>query len=103
MMRSIGFMKFDPNGVDAANIISPTISPTIRHTASGPLVINPVSVPIPLVFLRHSITISIETAIKNISTMTPKAPAVVKTILPLLIKALPQKKTNTKPQEMRSR
>ena len=103
MMRSIGFIKFDPNGVDAANIISPTTSPTIRHTASGPLVINPVIVPMPFVFLRHSITISIEIAIKNISTITPKAPAVAKVILPLLMRALPQKKTMTKPQEMRSR
>ena len=102
-MRSIGFMKFDPNGVDAANMISPTMSPTIRHTASGPLVINPVSVPIPFVFFRHSITISIETAIKNISIMTPKAPTVAKVTLPLLMRALPQKKINTKPQEMRSR
>lgn len=103
MISSIGFMKFDPSGVDAANMISPTMSPTIRHTASGPLVINPVSVPIPFVFLRHSITISIETAIKNISTMTPKAPAVARVILPLLMRALPQKKTNTKAQDIKSR
>ena len=103
MISNIGFIKFEPSGVDAANIISPTTRPTIRHTASGPLVINPVSVPIPLVFFRHSITISMETAIKNISIMTPKAPAVARVILPLLMRALPQKKTNTKAQEMRSR
>lgn len=92
-------MKFDPSGVDAANIISPAMSSTIRHTASGPLVINPVSVPIPFVFLRHSITISIETAIKNISTMIPKAPTVAKVKLPLLMRALPQKKTKLRPRK----
>ena len=96
-------MKFEPRGVEAAKIISPTIRPTRRHTASGPLVINPVRVPIPFVFFRHSMTISIEIAIKNISIMTPTAPAVARVRSPLLKRALPQKNTKTNAQEMRSR
>ena len=103
MKRSTGFMKFEPSGVEAAKIISPTTRPTMRQTASGPLVINPVRVPIPLVFFKHSITISMETAIKNISTIIPKAPAVANRVLPLLMRALPQKNTKTRAQEMKSR
>ncbi len=45
--RRTGFMKLDPKGVEAANTTSPTSIPTSTQTASGPLVINPVNVPIP--------------------------------------------------------
>lgn len=95
-------MKFEPSGVDAAKIMSPAIRPTSRQTASGPLVINPVIVPMPLFFFRHSIIISIARAIRTISKITPEAPINARFISPPKIRALPQKKTSTSIQMTRS-
>ena len=71
---NIGFMKLEPRGVDAAKIMSPAIKPTSRHTASGPLVMKPVNVPILLLFFKHSMMISMAREMRSISMITPDAP-----------------------------
>ena len=101
--RRRGFMKLDPKGVEAANIKSPTSKPTSKQTASGPLVIKPVSVPIPLWFLRHSMIISMATPMQSISMMIPAAPAVASKAFPSKSRELPIKKTKTKAQATKSR
>ncbi len=100
--RRMGFMKLDPKGVEAAKIKSPTSKPTSRQTASGPLVMNPVNVPIPLLFLRHSIIISMATPMQSIAMMIPAAPAVADRIFPPKRRELPIKKTRTNTQAIRS-
>ena len=102
MMSRMGFMKFEPSGVDAAKITSPAIRPTRRQTASGPLVINPVMVPMPLFFFRHSIIISIASAMRTISKIIPEAPINDRLISPPNNRAHPQKNTSTSIQMMRS-
>ena len=102
-MSKIGFMKLEPSGVDAAKIISPTIRPTSRQTASGPLVIKPVNVPMPLVFFRHSMITSMANPISIISTIMPNAPAKARRVLPPEIKELPPKKQSTRDQAIKSR
>lgn len=100
---SRGFMKLEPKGVDAAKIMSPTSKPTTRQTASGPLVINPVKVPIPRVFFRHSIIISMAKPMSIISTMIPVAPINAKRVLPPESRELPPKKQRTRDQAIISR
>ena len=101
--RRSGFMKFEPKGVEAAKMISPATSPTRRQIASGPFVIKPVIVPIPLVSLSASIISSIETLIRSISKIIPPAPIKANWRLPLKIRALPQKKNMTNNHTIRSR
>lgn len=101
--RSIGFMKLDPNGVEAANIMSPTSNPTSKQTASGPLVINPVNVPMFFMFLRHSMVISIAKPMRNISRITPAAPTEARRTFPPKSRELPVKNIRTSTQAIRSR
>lgn len=70
----MGLIKLDPSGVEAAKTMSPINRPTSRQTASGPLVIKPVNVPILLVFFRHSMSISMAKPIQSMLTMIPAAP-----------------------------
>lgn len=101
--KRIGFMKFEPRGVDEAKIMSPTNRPTIRQTASGPFVIKPVSVPIPLVSLRVSIIISMEIPIRSISKIIPLEPMKAIWTLPSKRSAEPQKKRMTSIHTARSK
>ena len=101
--RSKGFMKFDPKGVEAAKTMSPTSKPTSKQIASGPLVINPVMVPILLLFFRHSMHISMAKPMQSISTIIPTAPAEASRTFPPKSRELPIKKTRTRAQATRSR
>jgi len=101
--RSIGFMKLDPNGVEAANIMSPTSKPTSKQTASGPLVMNPVNVPMFFMFLRHSMVISMAKPMRNISRITPAAPTEARRTFPPKSRELPVKNIRTRAQAIRSR
>jgi hypothetical protein len=98
-----GFMKLDPKGVEAAKMISPISKPTSKQTASGPFVINPVNVPIPLLFFRHSMSISMANPMHNMLRTTPDAPRDAKRIFPLKSRELPIKKTRTRIQAIISR
>ena len=99
----IGLIKFDPRGVEAAKTTSPTSRPTSRQTASGPLVIKPVNVPILLVFLRHSMSISMAKPRQSMSNTIPTAPIEAKRTSPAKSRALPIKKIRTRAQAARSR
>ena len=96
-------MKLDPNGVEAAKIMSPTSKPTSKQTASGPLVINPVKVPMFFMFLRHSMVISMAKPMMNISKMTTAAPKEASKTFPPKSRELPVKKKRTSAQAIRSR
>ena len=65
--------KYGEDGVDAAKSTSPATKPTIKHKASGPLVINPVTVPIPFICFMDSMITSMESPIIIISTIIPDA------------------------------
>lgn len=101
--RSMGFAKLDPSGVEAANIMSPISKPTSKQTASGPLVINPVNVPILLLFLRHSMSISMARPIQSMSRIIPAAPTEANRISPPKSRELPTKKIRTSVQAAISR
>lgn len=96
-------MKFDPKGVEAAKMMSPISKPTSKQTASGPLVINPVNVPMPLVFLRHSISISMANPMQSMLIIMPNAPMDANRKLPLKSRELPIKNTRTRIQATISR
>lgn len=96
-------MKLDPKGVEAAKIMSPTSKPTSKQTASGPLVINPVNVPMFFIFFRHSIVISMAKPMRNISRMTPVAPTEASRTFPSKSRELPIKKIRTRAQAIRSK
>ena len=74
VISRMGFIKFEPSGVDAANKTSPTISPTTRQSASGPLVIKAVTVPIPFICLIDSMIISMDKPMSIMTTIMPDAP-----------------------------
>lgn len=101
--RRMGFTKLDPSGVEAANIMSPISKPTSKQTASGPLVIKPVNVPILLLFLRHSMSISMARPIQSMSKIIPAAPTEAKRISPSKSRELPTKKIRTSVQAVISR
>ena len=96
-------MKLEPKGVEAAKMMSPISKPTSKQTASGPLVINPVNVPIPLAFLRHSISISMANPIQSMLKIMPDAPMDANRKLPLKSRELPIKKIRTRIQATISR
>jgi hypothetical protein len=68
-----GFIKFDHNGVLAANSTFQAINHTIRTKASGQLVINHVIFPTHLTFLSADNINSILNHTKNIKTIIHEA------------------------------
>lgn len=69
----IGFTRFEPSGVDAANIIFQEISQTIKTKASGQFVIKPVTSQSHFIFFKESKISSIENQTKNVKNIIHKA------------------------------